>query len=113
MALLMPLPDEAVAEIMEKNGPRFAAYKALTPPALVRLLKRSRESGYALNDHHMTDGAVSIGMPIVNPYGDPYASISVGAIATRMGPERRPELAAALRTEARQLSKVLSEAGMA
>ncbi|OGA95175.1 MAG: IclR family transcriptional regulator [Betaproteobacteria bacterium RIFCSPLOWO2_12_FULL_66_14] len=109
MALLMPLPEAAVADIVERNAPRFAAYKGLTAPALLRLLKRSRESGYALNDHHMTDGAISMGMPIVNPFADPFASISVGAIASRMSAERRPEVAAALRTEVRQLARLLSD----
>ena len=110
LALLMPLADEAAEQIIASNAPRLAAYNGLTAQGLLRLLKRSRDLGYSLNDDHIAAGATSMGLPIVNPFGEPLASISVGAIASRMKPERRPEVAAALREEVQVLSRTLSEA---
>ena len=106
----MPLRDAAVEDIIAANSARLAAYNGLTAQALLRLLKRSRELGYSLNDHHITAGAVSIGLPVLDRFGEPLASISVGAIASRMKPERRPELAAALREEVAVLQRALGEA---
>jgi len=110
LALLMPLDDKAVEEIVAANAPRLAAYNGLTAQGLLRLLRRSRDLGYSLNDDHITAGAVSMGLPIVNAYGDPLASISVGAIASRMKPERRPEVAATLHEEVQRLARTLTEA---
>jgi hypothetical protein len=47
IALLVPLPDEAVDEILSANAVRLAACNRLIVPALVRMLKRSRQLGYA------------------------------------------------------------------
>ena len=109
LALLMPLPDPEVDEILARNAPRLAAYNGLTAPTLARLLRRSRDLGYSLNDHHVTAGAVSVGLPVLDAYGAPLASLSVGAIASRMKPERRPELAAVLREETAALERLLAE----
>lgn len=109
LALLMPLPEPEVEEIIARNTPRLAAYNGLTAQTLTRMLRRSRELGYSLNDHHVTAGAVSVGLPVLDAYGAPLASISVGAIASRMKPERRPELAAALREETAALERSLAE----
>ncbi len=110
LALVMTLGDDAVDEILAANALRLAAYNGLNVPTLRGLVARARAIGYALNDNHITAGATSIGLPIVNPYGGPFAAISVGAIASRMAPERRPELVEALRAEAEPLSQALSEA---
>ena len=74
------------------------------------LIRRSKELGYALNDRQETPGAISLGLAITNPYGAPYAAISIGAIASRMSGERQKEMAAVLRTEARLLEKLLGDA---
>jgi DNA-binding IclR family transcriptional regulator len=113
LALLMPLADEVAEDIVAANAPRLAAYNGLTAPGLLRLLKRSRELGYSLNDDHIAAGAVSMGLPVLNPFGEPFGSISVGAIAARVKPERRPELSAILREETQWLSRMLTEAATA
>jgi DNA-binding IclR family transcriptional regulator len=113
LALLMPLTDQAAEDIVAVNAPRLAAYNGLTAQTLLRLLKRSRDLGYSLNDDHIAAGAISMGLPVLNPFGEPFGSISVGAIAARMKPERRPELAATLREEVQWVSRTLTEAATA
>ena len=110
IAMLMPLPDAAVDEIVRANAVRLAAYHELIVPALQAMLARSRQLGYALNDAHITPGAVSIGWPVCNRFGSPFAAISVGAIAGRMGAERQREIAALLRAEVEALESAFGAA---
>lgn len=109
LALLMLLPEQAVNQIVHANAARFASYNNLTVPGLLKALKRSRELGYALNDVHNTAGATTLGLPIVNRYGDPFAAISIGAISSRMGDERQKELVSILRTEVRVIETAMRE----
>ena len=110
LALVMTLPDAAIEDIFQANALRLASYNGVNAATLRRMVRRAREIGYALNDNHITAGATSLGLPIMNPYGEPFAAVSVGAIASRMVPERRPELAAILRREIDPLSRALTEA---
>ena len=107
LALLMLLPEQAVNEIVRANSARFASYNNLTVPSLLKALKRSRELGYALNDVHNTEGATTLGLPVVNRYGDPFAAISIGAISSRMTDERQKELVSILRKEVRVIETAM------
>lgn len=109
LALLLLLPEQAVDEIVRANAARFASYNNLTVPLLLKALKRSRELGYALNDIHNTTGATTLGLPIVNRYGDPFAAISIGAISSRMTGERQKELVFILRKEVRVIETAMRE----
>jgi len=104
-ALLMALPDAEVEEIIAANAKHFSRYANMKAQDVRAMLKRAREIGYMLNDRQVTPGAMSIGLPITDPYGPPIAAISIGAITTRMEPERRQELAAVLRREVRELER--------
>jgi DNA-binding IclR family transcriptional regulator len=99
MALLLPLPDNEAAAILQANASRIACYGNLTVPLVLNMMRRARRIGYALNDKQVTPGALSIGLPISNPYGPPYAAVSIGAIVDRMSPERQKELVEILRSE--------------
>jgi len=66
---------------------------------LQKTLQRSKKLGYALNDSHIISGATTMGLPIVNRYGHPFAALSMAAISSRMTPSRQVELAALLREE--------------
>ncbi len=110
LALLMGLSDEAVEEIVAANARQFATYNGLNVPALLRLLRRANTLGYALNDIHITPGAVSVGLPIRSRFGTAFAAVSVGAIAGRMGPARQREIAGILRAEIAALEDVANRA---
>jgi DNA-binding IclR family transcriptional regulator len=110
LALLMLLPDEVVNEIVSANAVRFTSYNRLTLPSFMRMLARARALGYALNDIHITPGASSLGMPIVNRWGHPFAAISVGAIKSRMTPERQTEIADIVKAEVHLLERAMRDA---
>ncbi len=109
LALLLRLPDEAVDEIVRANAKRLAAYHKLTVPLLHKTLDRSRELGFALNDSHIFAGATTIGLPIVNRYGHPFAALSMAAISSRMVPPRQTELVAVLREEIAVIERAMQE----
>jgi len=99
LALMLLLSDEAIDEITRANAARLHSFNKLTVPALQKALKRSQQLGYALNDTHITAGATTLGLPIVNRYGHPFAALSIAAISSRMSPRRQAELVAILRAE--------------
>jgi DNA-binding IclR family transcriptional regulator len=106
----MPLPDEAVNEIVRANAVRYVPYYNLTVPSLLRALKRSRELGYAWNDTHIALGAATLGLPVVNRYGHPFAAMTVGAIVSRMSDSRRKQLVSILREEVALTERTMRDA---
>jgi DNA-binding IclR family transcriptional regulator len=107
LALLLLLGAREVEEIVAANAHRVGSYNNLTASALLASVERSRRLGYALNDVHNTTGATTLGLPIVNRYGHPFAALSVGTISSRMPRERQVEIAAMLRAEIRQIESAL------
>lgn len=110
LALLMGLSDDAIDEIVSANARRLAAYNGLNVPSLMRLLRRARTLGYALNDIHITPGATSVGLPLRSRFGSPFAAVSVGAISSRMTAKRQREVATILRAEIATLEGAANEA---
>jgi len=109
LALLMLLPDAAVEEIVSANAKRLGGYHDLTVPSLLKALRRSRGLGYALNDTHNTAGVITLGLPIVNRYGDPFAAISIGAISSRMSGARQKQIVSVLRAQVRGIEAAIGE----
>lgn len=109
LALLLLLADDAIDEITRANATRLGSFNKLTVPLLMKALRRSQQLGYALNDSHITAGATTLGLPIVNRYGHPFAAISMAAISSRMSPRRQGELVTTLRTEIASIEKALRE----
>jgi len=109
LALLMTLPVQAQQDLVSANALRLPAYNNLTVPAVMKLLKRSRELGFALNDAQVTPGSTSLGLPVRSRSGEPVLAISIGAISSRMTRERQKELAAMIRTELENLGPDIEE----
>lgn len=109
IALLMHLPERTVEEIVNAIALQLGGYGDLTVPAVLNLVRQSKELGYALNDRHITPGATSVGMAIRSQYGVPFLAISIGAISSRMSAERQRELAELLKAEIEILERSLSE----
>lgn len=108
IALLMALSDTEIERIVESNAPRFKFHGALNQATLLGMIERAQKIGYALNDMQATPGAISIGLPIPNRNGTPFAAVSIGAIADRMSADRQKELVAVLREEMDVVSRKLT-----
>jgi len=109
LALLMPLPDEAVREVLAANALRLEGFGHLTLPKMMQMLKRSRALGFALNDASLTPDAVSVGLALPSRYGEPSLAVSIGAIASRMGAARQREIAGMIRGELEDLAAAVDE----
>lgn len=103
LALLMKLPEQTQQEIVSANALRLSAYNNLTVPVVMKLLKRCRDLGFALNDAQVTPGSTSVGLPIRSRSEEPVLAISIGAISSRMTKERQKELASMIRAELENL----------
>lgn len=103
LALLMKLPAPTQREIISANALRMADYNNLTVPALMRLLQRCQELGFARNDAQVTPGATSVALPIHSRSGEPILAISIGAISSRMVEDRQKELVSMLKAEIKTL----------
>jgi DNA-binding IclR family transcriptional regulator len=106
VALMMHMRDEDVEEIIAANASIFPVYGKVTPQKLRTALKRGRARGYAFNDQDLPQGAVALSVPVVVMHGPP-AAISIGAITSRMDPQRREELLVFLRREVDTLERSL------
>jgi DNA-binding IclR family transcriptional regulator len=104
-ALLMALQETEVDEILAVNAKHLSRYANLTQKDVRTMVKRAHEIGYMFNDRQVTPGAMSIGLPITDPYGPPIAAISIGAITDRMDARRRATLVAVLRREVNDLER--------
>ena len=92
LALLSRLPDADVQALAHANSDLLAKYGVLDLEALLALVRRTRELGYALHDARAEPGIKMIGMAICNSREEPVAAISVSAIASRFTAKRRGEL---------------------
>jgi DNA-binding IclR family transcriptional regulator len=109
LSLLLNLAEDAAEEIVRANARRLAPY-GVTVPGVLKMLRRSRELGYALNDSHETAMAITLGLPVVNRYGHPFAAISMSAVSSRMTAGRRTELVAIVREEIAAIERALRDA---
>lgn len=108
LSLLLMLSDETAEEIVRANARRLGSFN-LTMPVVLKMLRRSRDLGYALNDSHATAVATTLGLPIGNRYGHPFAAISLSALSSRMSPDRQAEIVTILREEIVLIERVLQD----
>ncbi|WP_255170986.1 IclR family transcriptional regulator [Natrononativus amylolyticus] len=84
-ALLAPLPDHRVREIVDAYGLVRKTENTITDPdALLEELQRVRERGFAVNDEEEIKGIRAIGAPIRSADGDVLGAISVSGPTSRL-----------------------------
>jgi DNA-binding IclR family transcriptional regulator len=106
LALLAAMLDDKVAAIIDANRERMArAYPKLADGRLRELVERTRAEGYAVNEGMIVAGSWAVGVAIRNGRGEPVAALSLAAIESRMGEDRRHELANWLLAERAELER--------
>jgi len=109
LALLAALPDEDIENVLRRNRARLSAYPAVEVDTLRKAVLDTRERQYAFNPGHILKGMYGVGVA-VHLGRQPVAALSVAAHYGRMELERRQEIAAALRLEARRITAALGAA---
>ena len=108
LAILAALPDAEVDRIFAANAAVLAErYPAYSQDLLRACVAEARASGYAFNPGILMPGSWGIGVPVRGPDGAPIGALSIAAIESRLGPDRRAELVPLLRREAESLEAAL------
>lgn len=108
LAILAALPDAEVDRIFAANAAVLAErYPAYSQDLLRACVAETRASGYAFNPGILMPGSWGIGVPVRGPDGTPIGALSIAAIESRLGPERRAELVPLLCREAEILEAAL------
>lgn len=107
LAILSALPEEDVRRIIRDAADRLPAY-GITAGAVTKSVRIAQKAGYVSSIVHGVDGVIAVGVPILEPSGNPVAALSIAAIAKRMGKTRQAEVVALLRVETARLQKLLA-----
>ena len=97
LAILAFLPADQRAAILAACDASYGAF-GLSGALVSKGVAEARRSGFSFNPGHIIEGVFGIGVPILRE-GAALASISVAAIAGRMGPARREEIVGIIREE--------------
>ncbi|MCA1670020.1 MAG: IclR family transcriptional regulator [Thermomicrobia bacterium] len=108
LAWLTPPDIEAI--LTQASPVRYTARTITEPAALLAELAKVRAQGIALNRGERADDLVGIAGPVRNARGRVIAALSLSGPAQRLGPERRPALAAVVREGAAHVSARLGSA---
>jgi len=88
-AVLAHLPDDRVAEIIDRHGLEAATPESITDETELRAdLETVRERGFALDDEERMTGLRCVGAPITAEDGAVAGAISVSAPTSRMRDDR-------------------------
>jgi DNA-binding IclR family transcriptional regulator len=107
LALLSALPDAEVAQVITRNREQLAPHPNFHGDALQRMVRQTREQGYALNDGNMLPEMVALGVVVHDAAGRPAAALSIATITSRMPLARRDSVVAMLQRQARALEQAM------
>ncbi|WP_409053006.1 IclR family transcriptional regulator [Variovorax sp. GrIS 2.14] len=101
LAILCALPASEAHALVEANAHRYEKFASFTADFLYGAIAEGRKRGYSFLEGAVTPGTASIGVAF--PPDNPVAAISVAAIAGRLLPERRQEIARQMHREVDKL----------
>ncbi|MBH1965172.1 MAG: IclR family transcriptional regulator [Comamonadaceae bacterium] len=108
LAVLSQLPDEEADEIVKAYFKQLAQQKRVNAVERRRMVQRSRKLGYGFNDGNVARGLVSVAVPIHNPEGVPFASISVVNIDNPSFAQRADDIAESMRKDSLLITERLA-----
>jgi len=112
IAILAHLPREEMMAVVRDNARLAPDDPFLKADALLPILERTRDRGYARTDGRVVTGISALAVPVLGGSGVPIAAMSVAAIAPRLEGERAERTLELLRREATELaSKVEATLG--
>lgn len=96
IALLMPLDEREVTQIIDANRAALQAHPAFDLISLRDTLRQARETGYVYRESTRVAEIGSISMPVIGNTGTAIAAVTISAVDTRLKPERRASIVAAM-----------------
>lgn len=110
-ALLAYLSEEQLERFIAKGLRKRTSYSISSPAELHSELVRVRESGYSTDKGENVETIHCVGAPIFNHKGKIVASVALTGSATQLPVEHFPELGAAVKECAANISKTLGYKG--
>lgn len=109
LAILSAMDDAEVEAVLEQNAAEMAAsYPTFSPELLRDEVAVTRGQGFAFNPGRLLAGSWAVGVAVLDAGGSCLGALSISAIESRLGEDRRTELAALLKDEAQRLSQRLA-----
>ena len=107
-ALLAGMPENRIAQILERRGlPRYTERTLDNPAALSAELEQTRRRGYALDDEEHAVGLRCVAAAIFDENAQALAAISLSGPKARMVDDRLGELGQAIRRTAEEITAAL------
>jgi len=113
LALLADLAPGEIEAILQRNAPKLAGYRYVTPATLRADIAASYGQGYTYTENHLAGGVHAAGMPLRSPSGPAIAAVSVSAIAERLAEPRRARIIQAIGETVARIVVDLDAAGLA
>jgi len=107
-ALLAGMPENRIAQILERRGlPRYTERTLDNPAALYAELEQTRRRGYALDDEEHAVGLRCVAAAIFDENAQALAAISLSGPKARVVDDRLGELGQAIRRTAEEITAAL------
>ncbi|MEP7280652.1 MAG: IclR family transcriptional regulator [Rubrivivax sp.] len=107
LALLAAMDPEESDAVVRAIGSHYEGHGHLHVEYMLETIERTRTEGYSFVESVMTPGTAAVG--VVVPGERVNAAISVSAINSRMGAERRGEVARLIEQHARKIAEIVRE----
>src|SRR5262245_16339030 len=107
LALFAFLPDDEIANTIDKNAAWLARYRGHSRKELLAKVEETRRRGFSFVDGRIIPGMNAIGVPSLGSDGRPIAALSLAAITNRVSGSRVAELTRTLAREAAELARAV------
>ena len=108
LAILAELPEIDAEQVIEGNSKILGLVGGLNAKEMKQRVAQARGQGYGIHDVLNVSGVKAVGVAIKNAEGDPFAALSISAVATRIANQRIEELVVLLRKEASVIEKMMN-----
>ena len=108
LAILAELPEIDAEQVIEGNSKILGLVGGLNAKEMKQRVAQARRHGYGIHDVLNVSGVKAVGVAIKNAEGDPFAALSISAVATRIANQRIEELVVLLRKEASVIEKMMN-----
>ena len=106
-AILAAMDETEVERVLAANRKPIEAFAQYSIDRIRQFIKMARVKGYSVNPGLVYPESWGMAVAVLDERNQPIGALSIGAIKSRMQPDRQPALAAALTAEATALSKRL------
>lgn len=108
LAMLATMAADEVARVLAHTAPQVARYPGLDLARIRSVLEAARRNGHSFIEALFIPGMSAAGVAVMGRDGMPIAALSVAAIISRMRAERRANIVAWLKSEARAIEAELN-----